>query len=90
MKSFATTTTIDASVGSVWALLTDAPGYAGWTSTVATIEGRIAPGRRSRCVPRHQGDVRLHCGFRCSRRNRGWPGRVGCHLGCSVGHALSR
>jgi hypothetical protein len=43
MKSFATTTTIDASVGSVWAPLTDAPGYPG---TVATIEGRIAPGEK--------------------------------------------
>jgi uncharacterized protein YndB with AHSA1/START domain len=46
MKSFATTTTIDASVGSVWALLTDAPGYPGWNSTVATIGGRIAPGEK--------------------------------------------
>ena len=42
MKSFATTIAIDAPAARVWALLTDAVGYAAWNSTVGRIDGRIA------------------------------------------------
>jgi hypothetical protein len=44
MKRFATTNTIAARPESVWALLTDAAGFPSWNSTVAGVEGRIAPG----------------------------------------------
>lgn len=41
-------TTIAASPERVWALLTDAAGFPRWNSTVASIEGEIAEGRRLR------------------------------------------
>lgn len=44
MKSFASTITISAAPEAVWALLTDAPGYPSWNTTVDRVEGRIAPG----------------------------------------------
>ncbi len=44
MKSFAVTTTIDASPEAVWAILTDAPAYPSWNTTVSGVDGRIAPG----------------------------------------------
>lgn len=44
MKSFATRTEIAASPEVIWSLLTDAPGYPRWSSTVARVEGTIAPG----------------------------------------------
>lgn len=40
----AITTTIQASPDHVWALLTDAPGFPRWNSTVTSIEGEIAEG----------------------------------------------
>ena len=46
MKSFATSITIRAPVGTVWALLTDAARYPQWNSTVERIDGRIAAGGR--------------------------------------------
>lgn len=46
MKSFATTIAIDAPAAAVWSLLTDAPGYPAWNSTVTRIEGRIAFGEK--------------------------------------------
>src|SRR5258708_7432358 len=46
MKSFATSVTIRARPEAVWALLTDAAGYPQWNSTVAKIDGRIAPGEK--------------------------------------------
>jgi hypothetical protein len=42
MKSFQTTTTIRATPEAIWALLTDAPGYPAWNTTVERVEGRIA------------------------------------------------
>jgi hypothetical protein len=36
--------TIQASAERLWALLTDAPGFPRWNSTVTSIEGVIAPG----------------------------------------------
>jgi hypothetical protein len=44
MKKFATTLSIRAKPETVWMLLTDAPGYPLWNSTVERVAGRIAPG----------------------------------------------
>jgi hypothetical protein len=44
MKTFQTSTTIRAEPKAIWALLTDAPGYPAWNTTVDRVEGRIAPG----------------------------------------------
>ena len=46
MKRFATSTTIRARPETIWALLTDAAGFAGWNSTVDRVDGNIAPGER--------------------------------------------
>jgi hypothetical protein len=46
MKSFATTKTIRARPAVVWALLTDAPGYASWNTTVDKVDGTIALGEK--------------------------------------------
>jgi hypothetical protein len=35
-----------ASKGSLWAILTDAPGYPAWDSGVERVEGSIAPGEK--------------------------------------------
>ena len=42
MKSFSATTTIDATPEAVWAVLTDAPAYPSWNTTVTRVDGRIA------------------------------------------------
>ena len=44
MKSFETATTISAAPEAIWALLTDAPGYTSWNTTVDQVQGRIALG----------------------------------------------
>ncbi len=44
MKTFATTTTIDASPEAIWAILTDGQAYPVWNTTVTAVEGRIAGG----------------------------------------------
>ena len=44
MKRFAAAVAIRAPAARIWSLLTDAAGYPGWNSTVARIEGSIAPG----------------------------------------------
>jgi uncharacterized protein YndB with AHSA1/START domain len=44
VKSFATTTTINATPEAIWAILTDAPTYPTWNTTVTSVDGRIAPG----------------------------------------------
>ena len=46
MKSFATTTIINATAQAVWDLLTDAAGYPQWNSTVEKVVGRIAAGEK--------------------------------------------
>jgi hypothetical protein len=46
MKSFATSTIINATAQAVWGLLTDAAGYPQWNSTVEKVVGRIAPGEK--------------------------------------------
>jgi hypothetical protein len=44
MKSFSTRIAIRASADVIWSILTDAPGYPAWNTTVDRVEGRIAPG----------------------------------------------
>jgi len=46
MKSFAAGTAIQAAPEAVWRILTDAPGYPGWNTTVSRVEGRIALGEK--------------------------------------------
>jgi hypothetical protein len=46
MKSFAASIAIRARPETIWSLLTDAAGYPKWNSTVAKVEGRIAPGEK--------------------------------------------
>src|SRR5919107_1330413 len=44
MKSYDATATIKASPETIWAILTDAPGYQAWDSGIERVEGSIAPG----------------------------------------------
>lgn len=46
MKEYHTTTTIEATPETIWAILTDAPNYLQWNPVVERIEGRIAPGEK--------------------------------------------
>lgn len=46
MTDFSTRTSIRATPDVVWGLLTDAPRYPEWNSTVVRVDGRIAPGER--------------------------------------------
>jgi hypothetical protein len=50
MKSYEAEATIAAPPEVVWAILTDAPGYAAWDSGVERVEGTIAPGERIKVV----------------------------------------
>ena len=43
MRHYESTAQIDASPEAVWAVLTDAAGYADWDSGVVRVDGRIAP-----------------------------------------------
>ena len=45
MKAFEAATVIHAPADRIWALLTDAPGYPAWNTTVDRVEGTIAPGQ---------------------------------------------
>lgn len=42
MKSFASSTTIQAAPEAIWRILTDAAGYPSWNTTVSRVEGLIA------------------------------------------------
>lgn len=44
MKSFQAKTSIRATPDTIWRILTDAPHYTSWNTTVDKVEGRIAPG----------------------------------------------
>ena len=44
MKFYEATADISASPERIWSLLTDAPHYTDWNTTVERVEGRIAPG----------------------------------------------
>ena len=46
MKSFQTSTLIQAPAETIWRILTDAPNYPKWNTTVTKVEGRIAPGEK--------------------------------------------
>jgi hypothetical protein len=46
MKAYDANATIDARPEAIWAILTDAPGYAAWDSGVQAVEGSIAPGEK--------------------------------------------
>lgn len=46
MKSVATRILIQADREAIWRILTDAPGYPSWTSTVSRVDGRIALGEK--------------------------------------------
>jgi hypothetical protein len=46
MKAFSAQTTIHATPQRIWSLLTDAPQYPTWNTTVSKIEGSIAPAQR--------------------------------------------
>jgi hypothetical protein len=46
MKSYDAEATIAAPPETIWAILTDAPGYAEWDSGVERVEGTIAPGEK--------------------------------------------
>ena len=46
MKSYDSTSTIQASPDTIWAILTDAPNYPNWDSGVQEVEGRIALGEK--------------------------------------------
>jgi hypothetical protein len=46
MRAFSATTSIHATPDTIWALLTDAPGYPAWNTTVDKVDGRIAVGEK--------------------------------------------
>lgn len=46
MKQFETSIRIKAPPAAIWALLTDAPGFPRWNSTVERVDGRIALGEK--------------------------------------------
>ena len=46
MKTFEVSTSIEATPETIWAILTDAPQYTTWNTTVDKVEGRIAPGEK--------------------------------------------
>jgi uncharacterized protein YndB with AHSA1/START domain len=52
VKRFAAAITIRARLETVWALLTDAPGYPRWNSTVVKIDGQIAADKTIRSTPK--------------------------------------
>jgi hypothetical protein len=50
MKFYQASATIDATPESVWAILTDAPGYPDWDSGIVRVEGRITPGEKIKVI----------------------------------------
>jgi hypothetical protein len=52
MKSFRAEIAIAASPETVWRILTDAPGWTTWNTTVDKIEGRIELGARVKVYPK--------------------------------------
>lgn len=50
MRYYESRSTIQAGPDKIWAILTDAPGYAGWDSGVVRVEGRISPGEKIKVV----------------------------------------
>jgi uncharacterized protein YndB with AHSA1/START domain len=52
MKSFASSTTIQAAPEAIWRILTDAPGYPSWNTTVSSVDGRIALDEKVTVLPK--------------------------------------
>jgi hypothetical protein len=52
MKAFSVKASILAPAERIWALLTDAPGYSHWNSTVEKVDGKIAKGERVTVRPK--------------------------------------
>jgi hypothetical protein len=50
MKAYDATSVIEAAPATIWAILTDAPGYSQWDSGVIRVDGRIAPGEKLKLV----------------------------------------
>ena len=50
MKHYESTALIDARPEAIWAILTDAPGYADWDNGVVRVEGTIAPQEKIKVV----------------------------------------
>jgi hypothetical protein len=46
MKAYDATAEIQASPETIWAILTDAPGFQVWDSGIERVDGRIAPGEK--------------------------------------------
>ena len=46
MKRFHTSVEIQAAPEKIWSILTDAPGWASWNTTIDKLEGRIALGEK--------------------------------------------
>jgi len=63
MKGYDSSSTIEASPDSIWAILTDGPGYPEWDSGIDRVEGRIAPDEKisvfSKVSPRRAFPVRV-------------------------------
>jgi hypothetical protein len=51
MKHYEATADIDASADSIWAVLTDGPGYADWDSGLIELDGTVAPGEKLKLRP---------------------------------------
>jgi hypothetical protein len=66
MKRFAAAITIRARPEAIWALLTDAPGYPQWNSTVERIDGHIAAG----------GKITVHARSAAKGATKGASGRA--------------
>jgi len=52
MKAFEAKTVIAAPVERIWSLLTDAPGYPAWNTTVDRLDGTIALGQKLKVFPK--------------------------------------
>ena len=50
MRSYEASSTIAASPDKIWAILTDARGYADWDSGVRSVDGTMAPGEKLKVV----------------------------------------
>ena len=50
MRFYEASSTIAAAPDAIWAILTDARGYADWDSGVRSVEGTIAPGAKLKLV----------------------------------------
>ena len=59
MKHYESTAVIDARPETVWAILTDGPGYSTWDSGVIRVEGAIAPEEKIKVVSEANAEARL-------------------------------